>query len=104
MPGFGVLNFVNLGRQDAFVSVSGADGSLSFIARLASGQATRQYTPVGGVWSVVTAGSYQVTAQDGEQVCLITERGVEMVEQRRALTSDGGTSTDVDFPIQIGGG
>lgn len=103
MAAYGVISFVNLGRQDAFLSVSDAEGAMVFIGKLASGQTTRQYTPVGAVWSIVTGGSSQVTAEAGEHVCLINERGVELVGETRVLQSQGGTA-DVDFPAHIGGG
>lgn len=100
-----ILSFVNLSQQDAFLWVAGADGELQFVAKIASGQMSRQASAAGTVWSVVTADTYQISAGDANRAYLISARGVFQVTATQAVAPEGGTaSDDSGFRGDIGSG
>jgi predicted phage gp36 major capsid-like protein len=99
-----ILSFVNLSRQDAFLSVADGSGDLVFVARLAPGQAARQVSASGQEWNVVASDSYQITAGDSNRAYLISATGVHEVSSTRAIASESGVAIDDDDFQGYGGG
>lgn len=100
-----ILSFVNLSRQDAFLSVGEANGEQQYVIRLAPGQATRQSAAAGQTWSVVASDTFQIPAPDKNRVYLISASGIYRVETTTSLASESGVSMDdPDFRGEIGGG
>lgn len=103
--GVTVVSFVNLGRQDAFLSAADAGGEPHFVARISPGQAVRQAAMPGSKWMVVANDNYPITAGAASQVFLISGGGVYMVENAKAVPAESGAApADIDFPSIIGGG
>jgi hypothetical protein len=100
-----ILVFVNLSRQDAFVSLIEADGNAIFAAKLAAGQVSRQISTAGEKWSITSSDSFPITASDKNQVYLIGTSGVYEVDAPRAIAPESGAAiSDFDFPAYGGGG
>jgi len=99
-----ILVFVNLSRQDAFVSLVEADGNALFVAKLASAQVTRQISTAGEKWSITASDVFPLTAGDQNRVYLIGANGVYEVDAPHPLAPESGAKpTDFDFPA-FGGG
>lgn len=99
-----ILVFVNLSRQDAFVSLVEPDGNAIFAAKLASGQVARQISTAGEKWSITASDVFPLTVGDKHRVYLIGTAGVYEVDAPRPLPPESGAKpTDFDFP-SFGGG
>ncbi len=100
-----ILSFVNLGRSDAYLSVEDASGELQFVAKILPGTVARQASASGLKWNVIASDSYQISADDKNQVYLIGSNGVYAVAGTEPLTAESGVKpTDSEFPTYIGGG
>lgn len=100
-----VLSFVNLSRQDAFLSVRDATGELQFVAIVAPGSVLRQATTAGWKWNLVANDSIEFSAQDKNTVYLISGTGVhEVTDAQMLVVKSEASAADFDFPSVIGGG
>lgn len=100
-----ILNFVNLSRQDAFLSVGDSTGEPQSVGKILPGEVSRQATVEGLTWTVVGSDSYQITAADKNRVYIIGSQGVYEVQNARALTAESGAPpVDFDFPVGGSGG
>lgn len=100
-----ILSFVNLSRNDAFLSVEDETDELQFVAKIAPGSVARQATAKGLKWHVTASDSFEIKATDHNTVYLIGTNGTYLVNTTSAVESDSGASpTDLEFPANIGGG
>lgn len=100
-----ILNFVNLSRQDAYLSVADASGEVQSVGKILPGEVSRQATVEGLVWTVVGSDSYPITASDKNRVYIIGSQGVYEVRDAKPLTAESGAvAADFDFPAAGAGG
>ncbi|HZQ08433.1 MAG TPA: hypothetical protein VFD70_17755 [Anaerolineae bacterium] len=100
-----VISFINLGQQDAFLSVGDASGDIQFVAKIASGHVSRQASSAGTTWTVVAGESFQIIAGDANRAYLISSRGVFEVTSTRAVAPEGGSAAlDTDYQSEMGHG
>lgn len=100
-----ILNFVNLSRQDAYLSVGDGSGEPQPVGKILPGQVSRQATVEGLVWTVVGNDSYQITASVKNRVYIIGSQGVYEVREAKPLTAESGAAAaDFDYPVGGSGG
>ncbi len=100
-----ILSFVNLSRQDAFLSVEDTTGEMQFVAKITPSTVSRQATVEGLKWHITASDSFEITAADHNAVYLIGTNGTYLVATASPLESDSGAKpTDLEFPGWVGGG